>query len=94
MPDHLHFAGKLGDYTLACVMHSLKSYTANQLSECGVIPPVWQSAYHDHGLRDDEDYRIRVRYLLENPVRAGLVSRVEDYPHLILPKWWQPEGGK
>jgi hypothetical protein len=31
-------------------------------------------------LRDDEDTRRVARYILENPLRSGLVARVEDYP--------------
>lgn len=89
MPDHLHFVGELGESTLSQVMHSLKSFSARQLVAAGVAPPVWQDGYHDHGLRDDEDYRLRVRYVLQNPVRAGLVLQVRDYPHLILPEWWR-----
>ena len=88
MPDHLHIAGQLREKSLANVMHSLKSYTANKLSSTGVRAPVWQGGYHDHGLRHDEDYRIKVRYVLQNPVRAGLVGKVEDYPFLVLPDWW------
>ena len=70
------------------VMHTLKSYSAHGLSVAGVETPVWQKGYHDHGLRDDEDYGARVRYVLQNPLRAGLVQRVEDYPYVILPDWW------
>ena len=88
MPDHLHLVGQLGESTLAKVMHTLKSYSAHGLSVAGVETPVWQKGYHDHGLRDDEDYRARVRYVLQNPLRAGLVQRVEDYPYVILPDWW------
>jgi len=88
MPDHLHFVGQLGKSTLPGVMHTLKSYTARQLARTGIESPIWQDGYHDHGLRDDEDYRVRLRYVLDNPVRAGLVRRVEDYPFLILPDWW------
>ena len=88
MPDHLHFVGQLCDGTLSKSVHSLKSYTANILSKAGVESPVWQDGYHDHGLRDDEDYRVKVRYVLQNPVRAGLVGKVEDYPYLMLPDWW------
>jgi hypothetical protein len=67
----------------------LKSYAANRLSAAGTKTPVWQEGYHDHGLRDGDDYRARLRYLLENPVRAGLAGRVGEYPHVILPTWWQ-----
>jgi putative transposase len=92
MPDHVHLAGELGRCTLANVMHALKGYSANRLARMGVERPIWQRAYHDHALRDEADYETRVRYLLENPVRAGLVTRVEDYPHVILPVWWTDPG--
>jgi len=88
MPDHLHLIGRLGESTLAKVMHTLKSYSARRLVAAGVKTPVWQKGFYDHGLRDDEDYRSRVTYVLKNPLRAGLVRRVEDYPYIILPKWW------
>ncbi len=37
---------------------------------------LWQDSYHDHVLRDDEEMARTVRYVLENPVRKGLVARV------------------
>lgn len=70
-------------------MHTLKSYTANRLTGLGVDAPIWQRGYHDHALRDDEDYFVRIQYLVNNPVRAGLVERIEDYPFVILPKGWR-----
>jgi REP element-mobilizing transposase RayT len=88
MPDHVHLAGQLCQGTLCTVMHSLKSYSAHRLGRAGVASPIWQKGYHDHALRDSEDYRIRLRYLIDNPRRAGLVDRAEDYPYLILPNWW------
>ena len=101
MPDHLHLVGQLGGGSrlaslplgeaapaLATVMHTLKSFTASRLGMAGVQTPVWQPGYHDHGLRDDEDYRSRLRYVIQNPLRAGLAHRVEDYPYVILPDWW------
>ena len=91
MPDHLHFVGELGESSLSQVMHSLKSFSARQLVAADIAPPVWQDGYHDHGLRNDEDYRLKVRYVLQNPVRAGLVLQVHDYPHLILPEWWRED---
>ena len=70
-------------------MHSFKSYTSNRLAGLGVEAPVWQRGYHDHGLRDDEDYFERIRYLIENTIRAGLVECPDDYPYMILPGWWE-----
>jgi len=69
-------------------MHTLKGYSANHLIRTGVKTPIWCEGYHDHGLRDDEDYRARVQYVLQNPLRAGLAQQVEDFPFVILPDWW------
>jgi REP element-mobilizing transposase RayT len=91
MPDHFHVVGALTDLALAAIMHSLKSFTAHRLVEIGFQPPVWQSGYHDRALRDEDDYITSIRYVVENPVRAGLVSRADQYPHLILPPWWVKE---
>jgi putative transposase len=44
--------------------------------------PVWQRYGYEHVLRDDEATLSVARYILENPVRARLVERVEDYPFL------------
>jgi putative transposase len=89
MPDHLHMAGQLGEGTLANVMHTLKGFSARQIARVCIETPVWQKGYYDHALRDDDDYRIRIQYLIDNPVRAGLVQRARDYPFLILPSWWK-----
>lgn len=40
---------------------------------------VWQRRFYDHVVRDDEDWRMKLSYLHENPVRAGLVECAADY---------------
>jgi REP element-mobilizing transposase RayT len=39
----------------------------------------WQKDFYDHVLRPHEDWRRQVRYIAENPVRAGLVDRWDQY---------------
>ena len=41
---------------------------------------VWAAGYHDRALRAEVDIPHVARYLVLNPVRAGLVARVGDYP--------------
>jgi REP element-mobilizing transposase RayT len=81
MPDHLHaLLVPTGD-PLARVMQSVNSHTARAANlASGGSGPVWQSAFHDHALRSDESLLAAARYLIANPVRAGLVQRVGDYP--------------
>lgn len=62
-------------------LKSLKGYTARQanllLSRTG--QPFWQAETYDHWVRDDKEAeRIRL-YIVNNPVRAGLAARPEDY---------------
>ncbi len=41
---------------------------------------VWQKGYHDRAVRREEDLRHIARYIVANPLRAGLVRKVGDYP--------------
>jgi len=82
MPDHVHWLLQLGAKdTLSLVVNRLKSASArlaNQaLNRSGVL---WEPAFHDHALRSEEDLRSVGRYLVANPLRAGLVERIGDYP--------------
>ena len=42
---------------------------------------VWMPGYHDHALRNEESVAAAVRYMVVNPVRAGLVRRAGDYAY-------------
>ena len=39
----------------------------------------WQKDYYDHILRKDEDLTTQMKYILNNPVRAGIVENWKDY---------------
>ncbi len=41
--------------------------------------PIWQRDFWDTQLRRNENYEEKWDYVLENPVRAGLVSKSEDW---------------
>ena len=43
---------------------------------------LWQSGYFERVLRDEEDAHDVARYILQNPLRAGLVATPQDYPFL------------
>jgi len=77
MPDHLHWLMQLGsERDLSRVIGAVKNVAAHRLGR-----PVWQSGFHDHAVRAEEDLRQIGRYIVANPLRAGLVSQLEDYPH-------------
>jgi len=62
-------------------MQRLKSLTAISFNKTlGRTGKVWQSGFHDHALRHEEDLKAAARYLVANPLRAGLVKSLRDYP--------------
>ena len=82
MPDHVHWLLELREVTLSVLMQRVKSRSSHALRKAGIkVSPVWQAGYHDRALRQDEDVLRVARYIIANPVRAGLVARIGDYPH-------------
>ncbi|OAI11230.1 transposase [Methylomonas koyamae] len=82
MPDHLHWLLQLGQQqSLSHVIKLLKGRSAaavNQhLQRQGSL---WQRGFYDHALRRDEDLQQVARYIIANPLRAGLVEKIGDYP--------------
>ena len=82
MPDHAHWLLQLGEKdALGAVVNRLKSASARFVNRVlGRQGALWEPAYHDHALRSEENVRDVARYIIANPLRAGLVQRVGDYP--------------
>jgi len=82
MPDHLHWLMSLGNRaSLSDVVGMMKCHTSKRVNELtgGTGRGIWQRGFHDHALRRDEDIAHVARYIVANPLRAGLVQRVGDY---------------
>jgi len=81
MPDHWHGLLRLGDgVSLARSVGRAKWL----VTRCVPEPEgtrLWARGFHDHALRRQEELIDVARYVVLNPVRAGLVSRVGDYPY-------------
>jgi putative transposase len=80
MPDHLHLLLSVKDANLVDIVNRWKTYSTNLLHKMGVGGPVWQRSFYDHGLRRGEDVAAAAEYVVNNPVRKGLVDKPEDYP--------------
>lgn len=82
MRDHLHALLQLPDGTsLSRLVNRLKSVAAIDVNRFrGSSGRVWSRGFHDHALRRDEDLVAVARYVIANPVRAGLVDRAGCYP--------------
>ncbi|MCP5351896.1 MAG: transposase [Chromatiales bacterium] len=82
MPDHLHWLLQLNAGELSRVVQQFKSRSAIALNQARQgHGQVWQAGFHDRALRLDEDLRSVARYLIANPLRAGLAERVGDWPY-------------
>ena len=82
MPDHLHWLLQLQERaTLESVVRNVKAFSSRGVNEReGENGSIWQRGFHDHALRREEDLVRLARYIVANPLRAGLVARVGDYP--------------
>ena len=82
MPDHVHWLLQLGAcMPLESVVARMKSATGVQvnrtLARAGAL---WQPAFHDRALRREDDLPSVAGYIVSNPLRAGMVDDLRDYP--------------
>ncbi|UXZ95733.1 transposase [Pseudomonas phytophila] len=81
MPDHLHWLFQLKKTSLSLLLKQVKARSAIALNKVsGSEGQIWHQGFYDHALRREENLRKHARYIVANPVRAGLVKRVGDYP--------------
>jgi len=74
MPNHVHVVMRvLPTSSLEAITHTWKSFTAHEINTLlGQGGAVWQREYFDRLLRNEEELAKTVRYVLNNPVKAGL----------------------
>jgi len=85
MPNHVHLIARIfSGADLDRILHSWKSYTANQANVLlGRRGKFWWREYYDHCIRDEDELGRSVRYVLENPAKAGL----EPWPYVWCAGW-------
>ncbi len=82
MPDHVHLliAAQSERSDFERLMKRFKQMTGfTYKKQTGAA--LWQPGYHERVLRDDDASEAVARYIMENPVRAGLSKQVGEYPH-------------
>ncbi len=80
MSDHLHLLISPRGTSLIKILSAWKSYTAHLLGKDGLKGSCWQRGFYDHALRKEEDIQRAAEYIVNNPVRKGLVENWRDYP--------------
>jgi putative transposase len=81
MPDHVHLLLEpSATHDVITFVGQFKNLAQRAAWRHGVTGAFWQRSFWDHFLRVDEDIERVVAYVLNNPVRAGLVPEWRNYP--------------
>jgi putative transposase len=80
MPDHIHFFCSPTDIDIA-IEPWITFWKREFRRALGADAPRLQIDSFHHRLRGEESYSEKWEYVRENPVRAGLVTRPEDWPY-------------
>jgi putative transposase len=88
MPDHVHLLVE-GTSATADVRRFIKrlKQSSGQAYSHRAKQPLWQEGYHDRVLRSSDDARAIARYIIWNPVRAGLARAPSEYPYVGSDVW-------
>ena len=97
MPNHVHLLldsllhkeashrGKSARYPVTDTLRLLKGSTARDCNlELGRGGSFWQHESYDHAVRDEQELDKTILYILNNPVKAGLVKEWKDWPFTYL----------
>ena len=77
MPDHLHWLIQLsGVRSLSRSVNTVKSFATRRINRKGRL---WQPGFYDRAMRKEDDIVDVARYIIANPVRAGIVRSVGKY---------------
>lgn len=104
MPDHLHFVCRLTDHDAKMMnagarglvpegvldqLGRFKSFTTNASWKLGFRGMLWQKSSYDRVFDMEKPFEQVVQYVLENPVRKGLVTDWAQWPYArIVDPWW------
>ena len=82
MPNHSHFLlTRVECCDLSQIMHTHKSFTAHQANALlGRTGPFWMEDYFDRYIRNARHFQTAVKYIENNPVKAGLCAKPSDWP--------------
>jgi REP element-mobilizing transposase RayT len=79
MPDHVHLVVNPGAAGLSEAVRRFKGRISSWWRQNGDGQSLWQKGYFDHLIRSIAQFQDKCAYINQNPVRAGLVAKVENY---------------
>jgi len=93
MPDHVHLVveGMTDSSDLKAFAKLAKQYSGYYYARGHGGGKLWQRYGSDRIIREQPELLDRIRYVVNNPVAAGLVARPHDYPFLGSQRWSREE---
>ena len=94
MPNHVHVLFRLeGEAVLADIVQAWKGGSAVEINRLlGRSGPLWQRDYYDRSVRDMDHFHDCRIYIRNNPVKAGLYEKPEDWKFSSAGCGWTPDG--
>jgi REP element-mobilizing transposase RayT len=90
MPDHIHVAVVPQKRKIPEIVRGIKGFTTRKINDLmNKKGKLWQKGYRDFVMDDLEAINQKLRYIEENPVRAGLTKDVKKYPFSSAGKYEQ-----
>jgi REP element-mobilizing transposase RayT len=89
MPNHVHILFVPGfGYELSQILKSFKGYTARMANRAlQRLGEFWMEDYFDRFIRDEKHFASAVAYIENNPVKARLCEKAEDW--IFSSAWWR-----
>lgn len=85
MNNHYHLIIRTPDANIDKFMHEFNSRIAKGIkAECSNRNRIWGDRYHWCLIKSTQYFANCYRYVYQNPIRAGMVTRAEDYPYSTL----------
>jgi putative transposase len=84
MPDHVHMLLSLSkgyQKSLINWVSAFKRYPARVIKRSYGVEQLWQKNFYDHVIRKDELLIKVAEYIINNPVRKGIVTEWKEYPY-------------
>jgi len=81
MKNHIHMLLSPTKMNLIDLLRNWKSYTTRRSWDYEIKGQLWQKGYYEHAIRGEKHLIVAALYILNNPVRAGIVKDYRNYPY-------------
>ena len=86
MPDHVHVLFKtIKNYSLSRILKGIKGASARKINQLNDTKShIWQPEYFDRTIRNEADFNEKLKYILNNPLKKGIIDNPYNYKGLFV----------